>query len=63
MSNIKSTHNLFNTQTFTSLCTLPFKLKLIKQYPKLSLVKDADASITFPVHLVMIIDNFLITSG
>ena len=63
MINIKSTHKLFNTQTFKSLYTLPFKLKVIKQCPKLSLVKDADAIETFPVHFVMVIDNFLTTSG
>ena len=62
ISNIKSTQKLFNAQTLTSLCTLPFKLKVIKQYPKLLLVKDADAIETFSVHFVMLIDNFLTTS-
>ena len=60
---IKSTHKLFNKKTFTSLYPLPFKLKVIKQYPKLLLVNDADAIETFPVHFVMVIDNFLTASG
>ena len=42
--------------------TLQFKPKVIKQYHKRALVKDAYAVETFPVHFEMVIDNYLTTS-
>ena len=60
---ILSQHISYLIHTFTSLNALSFKLKVIKQYLKLSLVKDADTIETFPVHFVTVIDSFLTTSG